>query len=118
MAAIPAPQPLPVSPRVVPVGTKDRIFYGAMAIALAITVFAGFAPTYYGHLVRSRPMLTFSGNPFTGLIHVHGLLFTAWVILFVAQTALVSAHRVAIHRRVGVAGAVLAAAKDMQGGEA
>src|SRR4029453_1308899 len=52
---------------------------------------------------------------FTPALHVHGALFTAWVLLFVVQTALVSTHRVAVHRRLGVAGAVLAAAMVVAG---
>ncbi len=91
-----------------PVGKYDRLFYGAMAVALALTVFAGFAPTYYLRLVSGGPRATISGGPFTTLIHLHGALFTAWVVLFVVQTALISSRRVAVHRRLGVAGAVLA----------
>ena len=33
--------------RAVAVGAYDRVFYSGMAIAMAITVFAGFGPTYY-----------------------------------------------------------------------
>jgi len=56
-------------------------------------------------------MVTFGGGrPFTPLVYVHAVLFTAWVALFIVQTALVSARRLAVHRRLGVAGAVLAAA--------
>lgn len=90
-------------------GSYDRVFYGGMAIALALTVFGGFAPTYYARLL-SGPKATTSGGPFTTLVHVHAALFTAWVVLFITQTALVAARRVAVHRRLGVAGAVLAAA--------
>jgi hypothetical protein len=45
----------------------------------------------------------------TLLVHVHAALFTGWVLLFVVQTTLVARHKVAIHRRMGVAVAVLAA---------
>ena len=41
---------------------------------------------------------------------VHAALFTAWILLFIAQTTLVAAHRVDIHRRLGILGAVLAPA--------
>jgi hypothetical protein len=80
-----------------------------MAVALALTVVGGFAPTYYARLL-SGPKATTSGGPFTTLVHLHAALFTAWVLLFLAQTALVAARRVAVHRRLGVAGGVLAAA--------
>jgi hypothetical protein len=110
MAAAAATRPSPPSRTLVPAGTYDHMFYGGMAIALALTVFAGFAPTYYLRLVGDGPKATVSGGPFTSLVHLHGALFTSWVLLFVVQTALVATHRVAVHRRLGVAGAVLAAA--------
>jgi hypothetical protein len=96
-------------------GTYDRLFYGGMAIAMGLTVFAGFATTYYLRFSTGGPTATFSGGPFTPLVHVHGALFTAWVLLFIVQTALVAGHRVALHRRLGVAGAVLAAAMILAG---
>jgi hypothetical protein len=86
------------------------VFYGGMAIAMGFTVFAGFASTYYLRFFVGGPSATFSGGPFTALVHVHGALFTAWVLLFIVQTALVASRRVAVHRRLGVAGAGLAAA--------
>lgn len=97
------------------VGQYDRQFYGAMAVAMGLTVFAGFAPTYYLRFFAGGPTATTNGGPFTPLIHVHGALFTAWVALFIVQTALVSSRRVAVHRRLGVAGAVLAAAMLVAG---
>jgi hypothetical protein len=109
----------PVSARKVPaqtVGAHDRLFYGTMAVSLAITTFAGFSRTYYLKLVSGGPMATLTGGPFTRLIQVHGALFTAWVLLFIVQTALISTRRVAVHRRLGIAGAVLAAAMVVAGG--
>ena len=61
------------------------------------------------------PTATVSGGPFTALVHLHGALFTGWVLLFITQTALVASHRVAVHRRLGVAGAALAAAMVVAG---
>jgi hypothetical protein len=98
------------------VGSRyDRVFYGGMAVALGATVFAGFAPSYYLRFFTGGPTATLSGGPFTVLVHAHGALFTAWVLLFVVQAALISARRVAVHRRLGVAGAVLAAAMIVAG---
>jgi hypothetical protein len=109
-AARPAPQP---STRAV--GAYDRLFYGGMAVVMALTVLAGFAPTYYLRLVSDAPHATLTGGPFTPLVHVHGALFTAWVVLFIVQTALISSRKVAMHRKLGVAGAVLAAAMVVAG---
>jgi hypothetical protein len=92
-----------------PAGSYDRLFYSTMAIAMAVTVFAGFSPTYYLRLFDGGPRSTLSGGPFTALVHMHAALFTAWVCLFVVQTLLVAGRRVSLHRRLGAAGAVLAA---------
>ena len=91
-------------------GAYDRLFYGGMAVAMGLTVFAGFAATYYLRFLDGGPKVTLTGGPITGLVHLHGALFTAWVLLFIVQTALVSSRRVDVHRRMGVAGGVLAAA--------
>jgi hypothetical protein len=81
---------------------RKRTFYLAMSFAILITVFAGFAPTYY-----LRPFYTPSS--LMPLLHLHGLVFTSWLVLFMVQTTLVAAHRIDIHRRLGIAGGVIAA---------
>ncbi|HKE95350.1 MAG TPA: hypothetical protein VKB34_13645, partial [Povalibacter sp.] len=47
--------------------------------------------------------------PLTQLLHLHGAVFSAWLVLFVVQTRLVAAHNVRAHMKLGIAGAVLAA---------
>ena len=79
----------------------DRVFFTGMALLMAISVFIGFSPSYF---LRASTL-----PPLTLLYHVHGALFAAWITLFVVQTSLVASHRTDIHRRLGVAGAVLAA---------
>ena len=96
-------------------GKYDRVFYSSMAIAMAVTVLVGFGPSYYTKAFSPAPLSTLSGGPVTPLVHTHGVLFTAWVLLFIAQTALVARHRVAIHRRLGIVGALLAASMVMVG---
>lgn len=98
-----------VEPRPLPVARYDRLFYSGIAISMALIVFIGFSQTYYLKAFGQAPMVTLSGGPMTLLVHVHAALFTGWVLLFVVQTTLVARHKVAIHRRMGVAGAVLAA---------
>ncbi|HEY2930766.1 MAG TPA: hypothetical protein VGK99_03400 [Acidobacteriota bacterium] len=90
------------SPDYVTVRRRDRVFYIVMAVAAAVVVFAGFARTYYLRNLFGNP-------PLRLLLHVHGLLFTSWLALFFIQVTLVAAKRTDIHRRLGVAGAVLAA---------
>ena len=78
-----------------------RRFYVAMAVAACAIVFAGFARTYYLKGLFGTPELP-------PLRHIHGLVMTAWFVLFAVQTWLVSTRKVAVHRRLGVAGALLA----------
>jgi hypothetical protein len=88
-------------------GARDRLFFGGVAVALAAVTVAGFAPTYFFRLFDGGPRATTSGGPFTTLIHLHAALFSAWVALFIAQTALISTRRVTAHRRLGILGGAL-----------
>jgi hypothetical protein len=83
--------------------SRDRWFFTGMAVAAAATVFAGFAPTYFLRGASAAP-------PLAPLLHVHGFLFTCWIALFLVQILLVELRRTDIHRRLGIAGAFLAAA--------
>jgi hypothetical protein len=91
-------------PFAMPVGasTARSRFYGHVALALAFLIVAAFLRTYYLRFLSGLP-------PLSILMHVHGLLFTAWVVLFVAQTRLIAAHRVDLHMKLGILGALLAA---------
>jgi hypothetical protein len=42
------------------------------------------------------------------LVHVHGILFTAWILLFATQTTLVAVRRTALHKKLGILSGVLA----------
>jgi hypothetical protein len=86
----------------------DRAFFTGVALAIAAVVFVGFAPTYY-------LAAYFQGPALNRVRHVHGMLFSAWVLLFVAQALLVSARRTDVHRRLGWAGAALACAMLVAG---
>jgi hypothetical protein len=90
-------------------GAYDRLFYSSLAITLALIVFIGFAPTYYLRTFNDAPVTISGKTVLSPLAHVHGALFTAWVVLFVVQTALIASHRTKVHQRLGIAGAVLAA---------
>jgi hypothetical protein len=90
-------------------GRYDRVFYSGIAIAMALTVLFGFGPTYYFAAFAGRPLATVSGRPITLLVHAHGVLFTSWALLVVAQTTLVAQHKVQVHRRLGAIGGGLAA---------
>jgi hypothetical protein len=94
--------PAHVKSPVVPPGT-DRRFFTGVAVAVALSVFVGFAPTYFLKVLYSTPALS-------PLVHVHGMLFTLWILLFATQTTLVAARRTDLHRRLGIVGGLLAVA--------
>jgi hypothetical protein len=80
--------------------TAERRFFAGMAVAMAASIMIGFLPSYYLRGVIEAPVPLISMTP---LVHIHGALFTAWMLLFVAQVLLVSANRRDIHMRLGVA---------------
>jgi hypothetical protein len=80
-----------------------------MAIWMTLTAFIGFSRTYYlSSLFHTNA--TISGKPFSPMVHVHAILFSAWLVLLVTQTTLVAAQRVALHRKLGIFGGLLAVA--------
>jgi len=90
-----------VSTAALATGRRTRRFYVGMAIAITITVFAGFSRSYF---LKSW----YGTRELGGLLHIHGLIFTAWVLFFLAQTVLVATGRTYLHRRMGIGGGVLA----------
>jgi len=79
----------------------DDLFFIFAAVLILLTVFIGFARTYYlaGVFHAKLPSL---------LVHFHGAIFTCWILLFITQIALVSSHRIRWHMRLGIAGMFLA----------
>ncbi len=92
----------------VPGRRYDHFFFSGMALAMLATVFVGFAHSYYLAGVFKAPLPDL-------LIHVHGAAFSCWILLLVTQTSLVSAGRVDIHRRLGIAGFLLGCAMVILG---
>jgi hypothetical protein len=84
----------------------ERLFFGGMGLFVLVLVVAGFAPSFYLRGVAA-PYVPL--NPMTSLIVAHGIVFSAWVLLFISQTALITTRRVHVHRRLGLAGMGLAA---------
>src|SRR2546430_1907744 len=80
---------------------RERLFYTGMAVAFVLTVFAGFARTFY-----LRPH--FQTQPLIPLLVLHGVVFTSWIALLLTQTTLVATKRTRTHMRLGIAGGLLA----------
>lgn len=79
----------------------DARFYFGMVVVSAMIVFVGFAPSFYLKPVIHAP------PPLTQLTIAHGVVFTAWVLLFITQASLIVRRRPALHRQLGILGAIL-----------
>lgn len=82
---------------------SERTLFVAAAVAAVLIIFAGFARTFY---LKGA----FDAPPLSNLLFAHGVVMTLWMGLFLTQLGLVAARRVELHRRLGIAGAVVAAA--------
>jgi hypothetical protein len=87
---------------------SESIFFPAMAVAFALTVFVGFARTWF-----MGPY--FAAPPLSELKIVHGLIFTSWIAVLITQTGLVAAGRRDIHMKLGILGIGLALAMIVVG---
>lgn len=89
--------------------THEGRFYTFMAVFTFLFCVAAFGPS----IVHTERRL----GPFTPLPAVHGIAFFAWLLLFIAQTILVRTGNLALHRRIGMCSAILAAALVVLGYE-
>lgn len=89
------------------VGTGSDAFYLWISLAMAAVIIGGFAKTVPGDFLDT-PRLPL-------LLHVHGAVFTLWVLLFVAQPAFIVRGSTRVHRRIGWIGVGLAAAMVVMG---
>jgi hypothetical protein len=80
----------------------DRRFYLTMAIVSTVIIFAGFSRSYY---LKAHFPLSPALSP---LVHLHGAVFTLWMLYFVLQTALIAVRKPKMHRNLGIFGLVLA----------
>ncbi len=79
----------------------EKYFFPGMALLMLATVFFGFARSYFLAGVFKAPLPNW-------LIHLHGAAFSSWILLLIAQTSLVAANRVDVHRNLGQVGFGLA----------
>lgn len=90
------------TPRI-PGRVNDRRLYILAAILTPLIVILGFGRTYYLKGFFDTPVLP--GR----IVHLHGIIMTAWVVLFIVQVSLVATRRTRVHQRLGILGGVLAA---------
>jgi hypothetical protein len=77
-------------------------FSSRIAVIAILIVLAGFSSSFFGAVTGKAPL--------TLLVHLHALVFFAWLLLFLAQATLVAKGRVAVHQRLGIASVGLAIA--------
>jgi len=76
-------------------------FYTSFGLVVIAIVVIGFSRTYY-------LKAWFSAPPLTVRLQLHGFALSAWLMVFIVQGRLVAAHRLTLHKRLGIAGAALA----------
>ncbi len=86
--------------------TAERRFYTCMALLMLATVLLGFSRTFFLRPWFPEAHKLSPNEPF--FFYVHGVFFTAWILLLVMQPLLVANRRLDLHRKAGWFGAVLA----------
>jgi len=82
---------------------SDRRLFAVVAILFIAIVLLGFGRTYYLKFAfDSRPVASF-------LVHLHGIVMMAWVLLFAAQIWLIRIKQHRLHMKFGLAATGLAA---------
>ncbi len=96
--------------RVSPVRRRkmDHVFFTTMAFVMAAGVFGGFARTYFAKTFFHTPQIPL-------WVHVHGAVFTAWILFYVLQNLLALSGGMKLHMRLGITGGVLATAVVIMG---
>lgn len=82
--------------------TVDRKLFLAAAIAFPFLVFVGYFRTYYLSVFFDVPAIA------NLLVHLHGIVMTIWVVYFAAQVFLIRSRNIKLHKRMGIAGIILA----------
>ena len=86
----------------------DHRFYLGMAIAMAFGVFAGFTRTYYARSYFHSPAIPL-------WVHVHGAVFTGWMLFYILQCLLAMYGGMKLHRSLGIVGGLLASGVVIMG---
>ena len=90
--------------------SAERRFFTGMALAILATVIVGFSRSFF-----LRPLFPELPSPAEMIFYVHGVVFTAWIVLLVVQASLVAGGRTELHRKIGPFSAVLAVAMVVLG---
>lgn len=81
--------------------TNEHRFFSTMSVFLFVVITLGFANTY-----GARIFLNNESVP--SIIHIHALIFCSWLILFVIQCFFILRKKIALHKKMGALGMILA----------
>lgn len=81
--------------------TLARRAYFAIALSIAAIVAWGFWGTYYSQIAARTDL--------PSIVHLHAAVFSIWVLVLVAQAAVVVGGNVRLHRQLGTAGMIYGA---------
>jgi hypothetical protein len=84
-------------------GFWREYFYFFMSLLIAATAAYGFSHTIDHNLIHRSPLPPF-------VLYIHAIVFPAWIVFFIVQSALVRSHNVPLHRKLGWFGVGLAVA--------
>jgi len=76
--------------------SRTRQAYFVIALLVAGIVAWGFWKTYYSQALARADL--------PAIVHVHAVVFSVWVLVLVAQAAVVVAGNVRLHKQIGAAG--------------
>ena len=79
----------------------DKWFFTFVALIMVVLCLAAFLPSIVHTNARRAPLSL--------LTIAHGIVFSTWLLLFLAQSVLIGTRRVAVHRMLGWAGVLLIA---------
>jgi hypothetical protein len=75
---------------------SDRRLFALVAVAFPLIVLIGFSRTYYLKFAFGDPAVR------SPLVHLHGLLMTAWVVFFITQVVFIRTKHARVHMRTGM----------------
>lgn len=81
----------------------DHNFFLGYVGLVWFVILMGFVPEVIEHIQARKP-------PFPLVVHVHAVVFVGWLLLLTIQVLLVRVRRTDLHRKLGMAGAVLSVA--------
>jgi FtsH-binding integral membrane protein len=80
----------------------ERAFYLSMMAAIFVLVVWGFAPSFFLRGWLTPPPSYIDRPDWMSWIFIaHGLLATAWLVLFAAQTVLIGRKQLRLHKAIG-----------------